>query len=295
MSTFEFEDKARVDRLVGTLHAKGAAAGTVPTAQADGSLRMAAGGAGAIQLASVPVSSAELLALDTTPKVLLPAAGGRLYHIVHGVVLHYRFGTTPYAGGFYPVFGFGTTLEEITVNVAPPSAITALNQVTPSFSAVFGYDATPAFQAGASFNVSGSTGNDGNYTAVSSSFAAGTTTIVTVEPIVNATVDGTITSSPVAGTGAAAYALLQYGDDPIGQAGHDLLAQSADAYAYQVGVLVQFTAAQVGGPWNAWAAGAIENKAWSLAVMDADGTPRPLTLGDGTLSVRVFYTTIDGA
>jgi hypothetical protein len=43
VSNFQFEDKF-TERLTGTLHAPGASVGDVPTAQADGSLLMAAGG-----------------------------------------------------------------------------------------------------------------------------------------------------------------------------------------------------------------------------------------------------------
>lgn len=72
------------------------------------------GGSQPIEVETVQISAAELLALDVTPKVLLAAPGGRLYHIVLGIVLHYRFVTTPYTGNFQPAFGFGTTIAEIS-------------------------------------------------------------------------------------------------------------------------------------------------------------------------------------
>lgn len=49
-----------------------------------------------IQYARVDVSSAEILALDTVAKELLPALSGRQYYILHHVITHYRFVTTPY-------------------------------------------------------------------------------------------------------------------------------------------------------------------------------------------------------
>lgn len=71
------------------------------------------GGSQPVQMTSVQINSAELKALTVTPKVLLAAAGGRNYHIIHGVVLHYRFGTTPYTGEFVPTYGFGSTIDDL--------------------------------------------------------------------------------------------------------------------------------------------------------------------------------------
>jgi len=53
-------------------------------------------------------------------------------------------------------------------------------------------DKTEFFVTGAQARVIGSTGNDGNYTVASSSFAAGETSIVVDEDVTDATVDGKI-------------------------------------------------------------------------------------------------------
>lgn len=65
MSIFEFDDNAHVGRLHGTLHAPGSTPGFVPTAQADGSLLMAAGGA----QPAAPITLAFTLA-DITPLIV---------------------------------------------------------------------------------------------------------------------------------------------------------------------------------------------------------------------------------
>lgn len=61
------------------------------------------------------IASSLLLNLHTQPVELLPAPGGRLYYVVHSVVLHYRFVTTPYnetiAGGFS--IGYGSTVGAV--------------------------------------------------------------------------------------------------------------------------------------------------------------------------------------
>lgn len=171
------------------------------------------GGSQTVQIESVPVSSADLLALHTTPKVLLPAPGGRLYHIVDAVIVHYRFGTTPYAGVFSPVFAFGDTIADYT-------------------------------SGGGSFNGPG----------------------LAFQP------------QPYNGLDGQSY---------------DLLTFTEDAYFYVVGTSP--LQANV-GPWTSWKASQIEDKAFSMANLDIDdASAEQLTLGDGTLTVRVFYTTIDGA
>lgn len=57
-------------------------------------------------------------------------------------------------------------------------------------------DVTDQFPAGATFTVSDSTGNDGQYTVASSAYAGGQTTITveSTETVVSSTVDGTITT-----------------------------------------------------------------------------------------------------
>ncbi len=67
-----------------------------------------------VQLATVTLSSTELKALLLTPKELLPAPGGRNYYVIHGIVLHYRFNTMPYTGDFRPSFGYGSSLADIS-------------------------------------------------------------------------------------------------------------------------------------------------------------------------------------
>lgn len=74
-------------------------------------------------------------------------------------------------------------------------AITAVNQGAQSFT--IAGDHAADYPAGVSFDVSGSTGNDGGYTVVSSTFGAGSTVIVTVEAISDATADGAIESPPL--------------------------------------------------------------------------------------------------
>lgn len=53
------------------------------------------GGGGGVQVATVHVSSAEILALRTTPIVLLPAVSGNAA-IVNGIAVAYVAGSTPY-------------------------------------------------------------------------------------------------------------------------------------------------------------------------------------------------------
>lgn len=80
--------------------------------------------------------------------------------------------------------GWTVTTNKVTL------PITGVNQGSQTFT-VAG-DQTPYFEAPYTFTVSGSTGNDGTYTVVSATFALGSTNIVTVEAIPNATVDGSI-------------------------------------------------------------------------------------------------------
>ncbi len=93
------------------------------------------------------------------------------------------------SGGSQLVKYFDFAFDTPGVGVQP-SAITALNQGTPSFS-VAG-DLTDFIEAGDGLTVSGSTLNDGIYTVVSAAFGAGETVITVVEAIVDPTVDGDI-------------------------------------------------------------------------------------------------------
>lgn len=52
-----------------------------------------------IQMVSTNISAAQLIDLDNTPVELLPAPGGRNYYLLHSIVFHYRFVTTPYNEG----------------------------------------------------------------------------------------------------------------------------------------------------------------------------------------------------
>jgi hypothetical protein len=80
-----------------------------------------------------------------------------------------------------------------SVWIGPNLPITAVNVGGKTFG-VAG-DVTGQFVAGYVFTIKRSTENDGFYTVVSSSFAAGTTTITVEEIIPNAIVDGSINSS----------------------------------------------------------------------------------------------------
>ena len=68
---------------------------------------------------------------------------------------------------------------------------------------------TAHFVAGHTFKVAGSTGNNGTYTVTSSAFGGGSTNIVTVQVIPNATVDGSITADDAA---VLTYSLTSGGD-----------------------------------------------------------------------------------
>jgi hypothetical protein len=74
------------------------------------------GGTSVILLESTNLSSAQLLDLHNTSVELLPAPGGRNYYVVHGLVLHYRFVSAPYAENLRLalVVGFGATLGAIS-------------------------------------------------------------------------------------------------------------------------------------------------------------------------------------
>lgn len=212
-----------------------------------------------VSFLSVAISSAELLALGATPKVLLPAPGGRLYHVVHNVVLHYRFGTTPYSGDFFPNLGFGETNADIY----------PISQGSPG--------ATP-------------------------------------------------------GEG---FQLVVYGPDAVGTTGLTLLAQTEDAYAYcWPGAASQIrngwnawlashienkafsisNAPAFAGLTGAWDSGTTyepgdivldgglfytalnENTNDEPPSANWEATDPPeVTDGDGTMSVRLWYSTIDGA
>lgn len=97
-------------------------------------------------------------------------------------------GSQPGAGVVRGPFPFAFDTQGVSPLVDLP--ITALNQGTPSFT-VAG-DHTDVLTPASTFDVSGSTGNDGTYTVVGSAFGAGSTVVTVVEAIPDATVDGTI-------------------------------------------------------------------------------------------------------
>ncbi len=73
------------------------------------------GGSQPAEWISKNVSSSELLALDTTSVDLLPVLTGRNYYVVLGLVLHYRFLTTPYNESVQNslTVGFGSTVADV--------------------------------------------------------------------------------------------------------------------------------------------------------------------------------------
>lgn len=72
------------------------------------------GGSSPILLKSTPVTSAELLDLKANPVELLPALTGRFYYDLQHLVLHYRFGTTPYVGKMDNfVIGYGVDRADL--------------------------------------------------------------------------------------------------------------------------------------------------------------------------------------
>ncbi len=85
-----------------------------------------------ILISSTSISSAELLALHTTPVELLPAPGGRLYYAVHNVLLHFRVVTTPYAESMRDGLniGYGSTNAEINVFSGAGALVAPLNSGT---------------------------------------------------------------------------------------------------------------------------------------------------------------------
>lgn len=95
-------------------------------------------------------------------------------------------------------------------NVGGPAlTIIGVNQSLLTFT-VAG-DKTPRFFAGAKFNVSGSTGNDGRYEVISSLFDT-TNTIITVAAIPDATVDGEINTFKILSdlTSGSLKAIIKY-------------------------------------------------------------------------------------
>lgn len=75
MSTYEFETGGQ-DRLVGQLRAHGGATNDVPTQNASGFLVQAPGGGSMpVQVATLTLADADILALPTTPLEIIPAPG----------------------------------------------------------------------------------------------------------------------------------------------------------------------------------------------------------------------------
>lgn len=93
----EIEDTGGVVQLAGRLFDRGATVGDVLTVQADESIAAApgGGGAGGMQVAVVPISSAEVKALFTTPVILVPGVADRII-VVCSATLAYIAGGTPY-------------------------------------------------------------------------------------------------------------------------------------------------------------------------------------------------------
>lgn len=86
-------------------------------------------------------------------------------------------------------FPFAFNSPDIQARILP---ITGVDQGTQTFTVAGDY--TFAFVTTNQFVVAGSTGNDGTYNIVSSTFASGATSVVVVEAIPDATVDGAITT-----------------------------------------------------------------------------------------------------
>lgn len=117
--------------------------------------------------------------------VVLTTGGG-------GSVATYRIG---YPGTNYvTAAGAATAHGQITV----ASGVIALNQAAKTFSMYGNYTGLLASPV-TSLTITSSTGNDGTYTIVSSSYAAGITTVVVSQAIPSSVVDGDIR----AGTGGA--------------------------------------------------------------------------------------------
>lgn len=84
------------------------------------------GAAPAVLTTTANLTSAQLKALDTTSVQLVAAPGGRKYHVLQNLVLHYRFVTTPYNENEQNALtvGFGSTVTDvITAGIILPLAV----------------------------------------------------------------------------------------------------------------------------------------------------------------------------
>jgi hypothetical protein len=100
--TFTLEDPSSVTRLAGTLHLPQTAnPGDVLTVQQDRSIKAAPGGGGGggnVLVDTIPVSSAEILALADVDVLLVPGAAGSTIALV-SVGIVYQAGLVPYLDG----------------------------------------------------------------------------------------------------------------------------------------------------------------------------------------------------
>lgn len=87
--------------------------------------------------------------------------------------------------------------DTLAVNIGTGTyAITAVNQGTKTFSVAD--NVAPELTAGLVFEISGSTGNDGDYTVVSATWTGAQTDVVVAEAIPDATVDGNLVNESIA-------------------------------------------------------------------------------------------------
>lgn len=132
MNEAQFVDASGTTRFEGSIEYPGATPGDVLEVGSGGTISpQTPGGGSAISMASVNVSAADILALHTTAKELLPAPGGRLYYVVHGLVAHYRFVTTPYdpVDSRHLQVGYGTVIATIS----NATAVIVFSGSTPDF------------------------------------------------------------------------------------------------------------------------------------------------------------------
>lgn len=111
---FNIRDESGIERLVGTINDPLATTGDVLTVQSDKSIKAAPGGGGSgPQVVTVPISSAQILALHTTPVVLIPGVAGKVAVVGEGCIA-YVAGATPYTdnGGDATVIQAGQDIAQ---------------------------------------------------------------------------------------------------------------------------------------------------------------------------------------
>lgn len=115
------EDESGETRLAGSLLApSNTPAGRVPTTTTGGKTAwQVGGGGGGVQVATVPVSSAEVLDLKNTSKVLVPGVAGSMIYPLAEAVIVYIAGATPYTDhGGYLNFDIGQSTTFYSVQGA---------------------------------------------------------------------------------------------------------------------------------------------------------------------------------